>query len=199
MSRSRSVEFFDTQFRRQVRDAEFALNPFESVALAFATGRVLDYGCGLGNFAAAAARGGCRVEALDASPAAIEHLRRLAASESLTVDAREADLRAHGIDGGYDTVVSIGLLCYFECAAALRAFSRLREAVRLGGVLFVNLLVDGTTWIEGFADGPRCLLPADDWRTRLEDWQILVDDRIDIAVADGKVKRFVTLAARRPD
>lgn len=193
-----SVGFFDAQFERQVRAAEFALNPFESVALAYAAGRVLDYGCGLGNFAVAAARRGCRVYALDASPAAIEYLRRLAASEGLAVDAREADLRVHEIDGPYDTVVSIGLLCYFDRASATHALGRLREGVRPGGVLFVNLLVDGTTWIEGFAGGPRCLVPAGEWRARLDDWEVLVDDRTDVAVADGTVKRFVTLAARRP-
>ena len=63
-----SVAFFDQQFQRQIGAEEFALNPFETVALPHLTGRVLDYGCGLGNLAIAAARQACQVEALDASP-----------------------------------------------------------------------------------------------------------------------------------
>jgi tellurite methyltransferase len=48
---NRSVEFFDAQFQRQVASGDFALNPFETLALPFAQGRVLDLGCGLGNLA----------------------------------------------------------------------------------------------------------------------------------------------------
>ena len=44
---SHSVEFFDTQFKRQVQGGEFELNPFERVALAYLHGAVLDLGCGL--------------------------------------------------------------------------------------------------------------------------------------------------------
>ena len=63
-----SIRFFDSQFRRQIRQAELALNPFEQRALPWLQGRVLDSGCGLGNLALAAARRGCTVPALDASP-----------------------------------------------------------------------------------------------------------------------------------
>ena len=78
MISNRSIEFFDTQFQRQVQAREFVLNPFEEAALPYASGRVLDLGCGLGNLSVAAARRGCDVVAVDASPAAIEHLSRVA-------------------------------------------------------------------------------------------------------------------------
>jgi SAM-dependent methyltransferase len=78
MEANRSVAFFDEQFRRQLAAADFALNPFESAALPHLHGHVLDYGCGLGSLALAAARGGCTVLALAASTAAIEHLRAVA-------------------------------------------------------------------------------------------------------------------------
>ena len=53
-----SVGFFDRQFREQLRKQDPALNPFERVALAHCRGRVLDFGCGLGNLAVSAARAG---------------------------------------------------------------------------------------------------------------------------------------------
>jgi tellurite methyltransferase len=71
MSSNRSVEFFDRQFERQIQQTEAALNPFEQAALPHLRGRVLDFGCGLGNLALAAARAGCTVLALDASEVAI--------------------------------------------------------------------------------------------------------------------------------
>ena len=57
---TQSVRFFETQFQRQVAAAEFALNPFERLALPFLNGEVLDLGCGLGNLALEAARAGSR-------------------------------------------------------------------------------------------------------------------------------------------
>ena len=74
-----SVRRFDEQFARQVREGDLRLNPFEAAALPYLSGRVLDYGCGLGNLAVAAARRGCTVVALDASAEAVGHLRRAAA------------------------------------------------------------------------------------------------------------------------
>ena len=45
----RSVEFFDAQFQRQIREREYALNPFETLALDYLKGAVLDFGSGLGS------------------------------------------------------------------------------------------------------------------------------------------------------
>ena len=56
MSPQHPVAFFDSQFRRQIEQQEFSLNPFERLALEHLSGRVLDLGCGLGNLAVAAAR-----------------------------------------------------------------------------------------------------------------------------------------------
>ena len=198
MSVTRSVEFFDTQFRRQVRDAEFALNPFETVALPYARGRVLDYGCGLGNFAIAAARRGSEVVALDGSPAAIEHLRRTARDARLAIDATCADLRAHALTGAFDTAVSIGLLSYFDCPTAFGVLDALKSCTRPGGVLALNVLIDGTTWTEGFGDGTRCLFAADALRERVGGWEILHDERSVVDATGGTVKSFATLVARKP-
>ena len=37
----KSVEFFETQFQRQVRDEEYALNPFETLALDYLKGSAI--------------------------------------------------------------------------------------------------------------------------------------------------------------
>jgi 2-polyprenyl-3-methyl-5-hydroxy-6-metoxy-1,4-benzoquinol methylase len=117
---SRSVLFFDEQFRRPPDDEALNLNPFEELALPHLRGDVLDFGCGLGNLAFAAARRGCRVTALDASTAAIEHVRRRAAAEAADVSAGLADLRDYELRQDYDAVVSIGLLMFFDCPTADR-------------------------------------------------------------------------------
>ena len=45
----KSVAFFETQFQRQVQGKEYVLNPFETLALDYLKGSVLDFGSGLGN------------------------------------------------------------------------------------------------------------------------------------------------------
>ena len=71
-----SIRFFEAQFERQVREEDLRLNPFEEAALPRLRGRILDYGCGLGNLAMAAARNGCSVVALDGSRTAIDPTAR---------------------------------------------------------------------------------------------------------------------------
>ena len=79
---------------------------------------MLDFGCGLGNLAMAAAVQGCPVLALDASPTAIAALHRRAQAAALPVEAIEADLRHYRIGEDFDCVVSIGLLAFLDCATA---------------------------------------------------------------------------------
>jgi len=90
MESSASVRFFDAQFERQLAAGELQLNPFEQAALPFLQGHLLDFGCGLGNLALAAARRGCTVVALDGSAAAIAHLQALATARGLPITAVRA-------------------------------------------------------------------------------------------------------------
>jgi tellurite methyltransferase len=195
---STSVEFFDTQFRRQLQQGGAELNPFEVAALPYLQGRVLDFGCGLGNLAVAAARRGCPVVALDASHAAIEHLRTLAAAAQLPIEAVEADLRSYALTGEFDTVVSIGLLMFFDCPTALRQLASLQAHVRPGGVAVVNVLVEGTTYLDMFDAGGHCLFARDELQRRFQGWDLLLCEHQDFAAPDQRIKSFVTLIARRP-
>lgn len=196
---SHSVEFFDTQFRRQAAAAEYALNPFEQAVLPFLAGEVLDLGCGMGNLAIAAAGRGCRVLALDASPAAVADLSRRAIAGGLPVEAREADLRHYVPPQSYDSVVSIGLAMFFACPDARALVGRIRDAVRPGGVAGVNVLVDGTTFMGMFAPGDFCLFAEHALEEAFAGWAV-ESLRFDSFPAPGDtVKRFCTLVARRPE
>lgn len=198
MNADHSIAFFDRQFRQQVEAQDFQLNPFELATLPHLHGHVLDFGCGLGNLALAAAGRGCSVLALDASPAAISHLRQRAATDALPVEAIVADLRDYRIEEKFDCVVSIGLLAFFDCAAASRQLSMLQEQVRPGGIAAINTLIAGTTWLDIFGSGSRCLMPRDELPGRFAGWEIIQSEFRDFEAPGKTVKSFVTLIARKP-
>lgn len=198
MQTSTSVRFFDEQFQRQVREADLQLNPFEQSALPWLHGQVLDFGCGLGNLAIAAARRGCRVLALDASPTAIAHLRRQAQAEGLPIEAAEADLGDYLLQQDFDVVVSIGLLMFLDCDSALRQLAQLQQRLRPGGVAIVNVLVDGTSYMDMFDPQRHCLLAVQQLRERFTGWSIEHETLQDFPAPGERVKSFVTLIARKP-
>ena len=194
---TRSVEFFDQQFRRQVDAADYALNPFERAVLPHLFGEVLDLGCGLGNLALEAARAGCALTAHDASPNAIADLSRRALEGGLQVDARVTDLRAYMPARQYDCVVAIGLLMFFRCHDARALLERIREAVHPGGVAAVNVLVEGTTYMAMFDPAGFCLFGRDELSTAFAGWQTLLSRHEDFPAPGDTLKRFHTLVARR--
>jgi len=194
----RSVEFFESQFRRQVREGEFALNPFERSALPHVRGTVLDLGCGLGNLAVEAARRGCRVVARDASATAIERLRQVAAAERLPIDAACADLADYRIGKTFDSIVSIGLLMFFRRPLAEALLREIQRNVAPGGVAVVNVLIEGTTFMEMFDPGGYTLFRRMEVQDAFANWEIL-ESRFDRFDAPGKtVKAFSTVIARKP-
>lgn len=198
MTDNPSVRFFDEQFSRQVQAGDFALNPFEAAALPYLRGKVLDYGCGLGNLSVAAARRGCTVTALDASTTAIDHLRTVAARELLSLRAEAADLRTHELSDDYDAIACIGLLMFFDCATALRQLAQLEAHVRPAGVLVVNVLVEGTTFMDMFAPESHCLFERNRLRDELADWDIAGYEVQEFSAPRGTRKMFATAIARRP-
>jgi tellurite methyltransferase len=194
---STSLDFFERQFSVQVRDGEKKLNPFELLAQPYLFGDVLDYGCGLGNLGIVAAEGGCRVMALDAAPTAISYLKKLATEKGLPLTAVEADLRRFRIDGTYDTVISIGLLMFFDRNTALSQLRQLLSSVRPGGVAAINVLIKGTTFLDMFDPQSYYLFGPDELRTAFTGWNILVDSVDDFDAPRSTIKRFSTVIARR--
>ena len=196
---NKAIEFFSDQFDRQIHAADYRLNAFEERALAYLEGEVLDLGCGLGNLAIAAAERGHPVLALDACNRAVEDVRRRAASRSLPLQVAQADLSGWKASRTYDSVVSIGLLMFVDCAAAHRVLDEIECAVKPGGVCVLNVLVEGTTFMKMFDENAYCLFRRDALLTRFAGWTVL-DHRIEDfeAPEPGQIKRFATLIARRP-
>lgn len=191
------MEFFERQFQRQARAGEFALNPFEELAMGHLRGDVLELGCGLGNLALAAARRGHTVLALDSSPTAIERLSSAAQAEGLPLQAQRADLSAGDLPGEHDTIVAIGLLMFFPRARALELLRALQVRVRPGGVAIVNVLLEGTTWLEPFEPGRRHLFAEGELERHFAGWTHLATVRHEFPAPGGALKRFATLVARK--
>ena len=198
MDTTSSVQFFDSQFQCQVRAGAFELNPFEHAALPHLRGRVLDFGCGLGNLAVIAAKRGCSVVALDASRAAIDHIREVAAKDALPIEALEADLRIYKLTEDFDTVVSIGLLMFFDCPTAFRQLASLQAHVRPGGTAVVNVLIEGTTYLDMFDANGHCLFARDEMQRRFSGWEVIQSVHQEFETPNERIKSFVTLIAKKP-
>jgi tellurite methyltransferase len=198
MDPNRSVDFFREQFDRQIDAADYALNPFERWVLPYLHGSVLELGCGLGNLTLAAARRGLTVTALDACPNAVADLQRRARAEQLAVRVEEADLAEWQATATYDCVVAIGLLMFFSCDDGRRVLREMRRAVRPGGIVAVNVLVEGTTFMAMFDPQHYCLFPPRELAQAFGDWDVLLDRSDDFPASGETVKRFATLIARRP-
>ena len=193
-----SVRFFDAQFRRQLAAGDLALNPFELATLPHLRGLVLDAGCGLGNLSVAAAERGCSVLALDASESAMAHLRAVAEARGLPIRARCADLREYEPPPrAFDAVVAIGLLMFFDCPSAERLLAWLLAAVRPGGVAALNVLIEGTTFLDVFGGDAHCLFGRDELARAVAGWHV-IEQRFDEFDAPGcRRKCFSTVIARR--
>jgi tellurite methyltransferase len=198
MGSNLSIEFFARQFERQIAEQQYQLNPFEQWTLSHLAGRVLELGCGLGNLSIEAARAGHEVTAIDACPDAVKDLDRRAQAEGLPIRALEADLVEWRATETYDTVVAIGLLMFFPCDDARAVLQEIRRAVAPGGIAAVNVLVEGTTYMEMFDPDGHCLFPPNELEEVFADWKILLASIDDFPAPGEKVKRFATVIAQRP-
>ncbi|MEW5788505.1 MAG: class I SAM-dependent methyltransferase [Pseudomonadota bacterium] len=193
-----SVRFFDTQFQRQVSAGEYVLNPFERLALPHLSGEVLDLGCGLGNLALEAARAGCRVTALDGSPIGIARIRETALAENLPLEAHEADLSSWTIDRDYDCIVAIGLLMFFPRSRAEALLADILARVKPGGVVVLNTLVQGTTFLGMFEADHHHLFPVGALGAAVAGWTVRAESFDSFPAPGDTLKVFDTLIARKP-
>lgn len=194
----RSLRFFNSQFQKQVAQGDFVLNSFEEILLPFVKGDVLDLGCGLGNFAVAAARAGHRVLALDGSEHAVAALEARALAEQLPVFAEKVDLATPAMAGAFDTVACIGLLMFFPPATAYDWIDNIRKMTRQGGVVGINVSINGTTFLDMFDPSACTLFHERALDNAFADWEVLYSDIAEFPAPEGAIKRFSTVVARRP-
>ena len=197
-TRNESIEFFENQFQRQIRQQDHALNPFETLSLDYLTGMVLDLGCGLGNLSLEAGRRGHRVLAVDASPVAVTRINADAQREALPVRAIEADIERWIIDQPYDTIVAIGLLMFFRRERALELLRTIQEHVNPGGRAIVNVLIEGTTYMGMFDAQNYYLFQPDELDEQFAGWRILISRRETFPAPEATTKEFSTVIAEKP-
>lgn len=161
-------------------------------------GTVLDLGCGLGNLSLAAAAQGARVTAIDACGRAIEDVQRRAREDGLDIDAYSADLREWRPDRTWDAVFCIGLLMFFAPDEARRGLMAVHDAVAPGGVAVVNVLVEGTTYLDMFGQAEYYLFKPGEVGKAFAGWRVLSCETQEFPAPNGTRKRFETVVAIRP-
>jgi tellurite methyltransferase len=196
--KSRAVEFFGTQFERQIAAHDYRLNPFEERALPYLAGQVLDLGCGLGNLSLAAAARGAHVTAYDACENAVDDLAARAIASGLDVRVRAVDLKGWRPEETYDAVSCIGLLMFFARGDALAGVEAVRDAVRPGGVAILNAMIEGSTFFAMFDPEAHCLFRPEELAAPFAGWEVLHDSVEEFPAPGDTVKRFRTLIVRRP-
>jgi tellurite methyltransferase len=138
------------------------------------------------------------VTALDASPTAVAHLTRRAAAEKLPIAVSEADLRQMDVRGQFDCVVAIGLLMFFPEPSARTALTRIQQLVKPGGLAVVNVLIEGTTFMEMFDPSGYYLFRENELPEAFLGWTTEYLKFGSFPAPKKTLKRFCTLVARRP-
>jgi tellurite methyltransferase len=86
---------------------------------------------------------------------------------------------------------------FFDCPTALRQLADLQAHVRPGGTLVVNVLTEGTTFMNMFSPEGHCLFARSDLARRFAGWDLLAHVRQEFAAPRETLKVFETVIARK--
>ncbi len=112
--------------------------------------RVLDAGCGTGNFALKLARRGCRVTGVDISPGMLARAREHARAAGLQIRLVRADIRRLPLpDACYDTVYSMTAVEFIPELDV--AHAELMRVLRPGGRLLIGTISREGPWGRAYA------------------------------------------------
>ena len=103
---------------------------------------VLDIGCGEGKDAVYMAQQGCDVTAFDITESGIRKLKKLALSRAVEVEAYVADINDFEINKQFDIVYSTGTIQYLFDENIPLFFSKVREMIKIGGIVYFNVFVE---------------------------------------------------------
>ena len=100
----------------------------------------LDLGCGEGRYALFLAQKGCRVTAIDRTPAGIRKLKTIAGRNHLPVAARVEDLADFVFtENQFDIIVAATVLDHLSDDLRQQTIDGMRSALKPGGILYVNV------------------------------------------------------------
>lgn len=103
--------------------------------------RVLDLGAGVGRHALALARAGFHVAAIDAAPEGIAEITRIAAAESLALDARTGMMNELPYaDGSFDHVLSWNVIYHGDETVLRATIAEIARVLRPGGTFLGTML-----------------------------------------------------------
>ena len=125
-------------------------------------------------------------------------MERVARDEGLPLRAAQADLRCYREEHVFDSVVSIGLLMFFDCPTAHRQLDYLKSIVRPGGIAAINVLTENTTFMDMFSPEGHCLFGKGELARLFEGWQVVLNEVRTFPAPRGTTKEFSTVVARRP-
>ncbi len=146
-------------------------------------GSVLDLGCGDGRNTLFFARHGCKVKAVDISPAAISKLSILAEREHLAVNACVSDLRDYHIYDLYDLIIAHGCLHLLDRSQWARLLAEAKHHTRTFGyhvvVVFTDTLPppeDLSFWMKGLFKQGELFELYSDWSALVKISYVLDDE-----------------------
>jgi len=103
--------------------------------------RFLDLGTGLGRHAIYFAKKGFDASADDLSQYGLDHLRRWAEGEQVTVDVRRCDmLNLPFPDSSFDCIMSYNVIYHTDTEGFIRALAEIRRVLKPGGEAFLTLI-----------------------------------------------------------
>jgi tellurite methyltransferase len=116
----------------------------------------------------------------------------------LPIREEVAELRNYEIREDFDVIVCIGLLMFMANDDAMRIVGQLQEHVLPRNLSIINVLIEGTTYLDMFGPDPYHLFGRSELQERFAGWE-LIESRYDDFEATGATsKAFATLVARRP-